>query len=656
MQYPIIKISAFGSHFSKYKNKVVPGGKPSQTDFFTEMVRIRDGYYKALIDELRSITNEDEQKKFKESKLLSFTTSALIEQWRDEKNVKKHSGLLNIDIDGDQNLHITDWDEFRDRLSDQMPIVAAFISARRNGLSFIIRIDPSKHETTYDYVAWELQRKYNIFTDTSCKNLTRLRFVSYDPRAFINFDIDKIPTIVPSEEFYKTIKARPVVSLLNVTKGDSEELFENSIRHTEAKQHQDGNKFQFSDGQKYWYIISIAGYCNSHGMTEDFCKQMVNKRFGNLTSADIITPIADIYRRYSHQFASVPFNDPSPKVLRDKLRIDLTEEVPPPPSVIEVQHKDDLLRFITLGNFSMIIGKAKSRKTFFISLVAASFLKGKLFMNKFLRRFTPGKTKLILFDTEQGLYDVHLLAKKIMLLTGIDTTPLIEVYHLRTLDTKARIDFIEEVLYNTEELAMVIIDGIRDLVYDINSPEEATHTANRLLKWTEEANIHIMTILHQNKGDANGRGHLGTELTNKAESVLSITRDPNNKEWSIITPEYFRGKEFDSFAFKIAEDGLPVILDEFMQPPEEAKNKAVIAHQIHDVTHKDILISMFDKNKEPKWKDMIIQIKLGFQQMGINFGDNKAGEFLSYYQSRGWVAKDSTTLGRYPHYTLTTPL
>jgi hypothetical protein len=32
--------------------------------------------------------------------------------------------------------------------------------------------------------------------------------------------------------------------------------------------------------------------------------------------------------------------------------------------------------------------------------------------------------------------------------------------------------------------------------------------------------IHIHTILHQNKADENARGHIGTELNNKAETVL----------------------------------------------------------------------------------------------------------------------------------------
>ena len=67
--------------------------------------------------------------------------------------------------------------------------------------------------------------------------------------------------------------------------------------------------------------------------------------------------------------------------------------------------------------------------------------------------------------------------------------------------------------------------------------------ASKLLKWTEEKNIHVVTVLHQNKNDGNARGHLGSELVNKAETVLSVTKDSKEKDISIVEAEYCRNKE-----------------------------------------------------------------------------------------------------------------
>lgn len=639
-----ITISKFGSYFSKRQNKVVPGGKPTDTDFYSEMVNIKNGAYRQVIEQLKSIKNPDEQKKFKESKLPSFCVSCQCKEWRKEENIIAHSGLLNIDIDGDQNLHIEDWCEMRDRLCDQLPtIVSCFLSARGNGLSFVVKIKPDRHRETYSSLSFDLQKHFNIYIDPSCKNPTRLRFVSYDPDAYINFDFENIPIVSPSKEYIESVKQAPKLSFLSVTAANSKELFDNAIHFTESK-YQSGQRLQFKKGCQYWYLITLAGYCNSHGMSLDYCKQMVIDRFSQLTKDDIVKPVEDIYRSYQHQFASVPFNDQEAELLRDKLRIDINEELLPAPSVIDVYENGECLRFATLGNFSMIIGKAKSRKTFFISMIAASFLRKELFMDKLMRKVTPGKSKIIIFDTEQGRYDVQQLAKKVVRLTGHCNYDEFEVYHLRTLDTKQRIEFIENVLYNTPELCLAIIDGIRDLVYDINSPEEATHISTKLLKWSEELDIHLLTVLHQNKNDGNGRGHLGTELTNKAESVLQVAKDPKAPGYSLVSPEYFRGKEFSAFAFSIGETGLPIIADDHSSQPEEGFKKVINANNIPEHTHTSLLTGIFKIDPRPKYADLITQIKLSFQAYGMSFGVNKAKEFFTYYKNNGWVLENTDRL------------
>ena len=80
----------------------------------------------------------------------------------------------------------------------------------------------------------------------------------------------------------------------------------------------------------------------------------------------------------------------------------------------------------------------------------------------------------------------------------------------------------------------MVIDGIRDLVYDINSPSEATCVISKLMQWTDEYQIHLHTILHQNKSDENARGHIGTEINNK---FIHST----NKEYHVAYSTYGNG-------------------------------------------------------------------------------------------------------------------
>ncbi|MCU9931164.1 mobilization protein, partial [Escherichia coli] len=76
----------------------------------------------------------------------------------------------------------------------------------------------------------------------------------------------------------------------------------------------------------------------------------------------------------------------------------------------------------------------------------------------------------------------------------------------------------------------------------------ATMIVSKLMKWSEEKNILIVTVLHQNKGDNNARGHIGTELNNKAETVLSVSKSSDNEMVSIVQAEMCRNLEPESFA------------------------------------------------------------------------------------------------------------
>lgn len=67
-----------------------------------------------------------------------------------------------------------------------------------------------------------------------------------------------------------------------------------------------------------------------------------------------------------------PLNEMEP--LRQKALIDLNKKVNEPPVLLQVQCSGEYHRFATTGNFSLIIGKAKSRKTFFLALLIASLI------------------------------------------------------------------------------------------------------------------------------------------------------------------------------------------------------------------------------------------------------------------------------------------
>jgi len=199
-------------------------------------------------------------------------------------------------------------------------------------------------------------------------------------------------------------------------------------------------------------------------------------------------------------------NEENWKEILETMRISFNMDYEEPPVCIEINQDGIKCTFGTLGNFSVFIGKAKSRKTFLIALFISAFLtSNSLIENIIVAKLLKNKNRIIFFDTEQSQYDVSRVVNRILTLSENKDPQNFEVFSLRALPPKERLFIIEQKIYNTEGLCIVVIDGIRDLISDINSPEEATMITSKLLKWTEDKNIHIMTVLHQNKGDNNAR-------------------------------------------------------------------------------------------------------------------------------------------------------
>lgn len=306
------------------------------------------------------------------------------------------------------------------------------------------------------------------------------------------------------------------------------------------------------------------------------------------------------------------------------LQISATEKLTPPQVAIEMGSGI----FGTLGNFSLITGKAKSRKSFFLNILATSLLLDDSFYNVFKGCLPNDKQTILYFDTEQGKYHVQLALKRICEMTGINDPDNIRVFCLRSKNPQERLELIQKAIYNIPNVGFVFIDGIKDLITSINDEEQATMIVSKLLKWTEELNIHISVVLHQNKSDNNARGHVGTELLNKAETVLSVAKSDGNKDISIVQPEMCRNKEPESFAFEII-NGLPVVAENYEIRTETKKNK----FDVFDMDIKDlykVLMEVYSKENQFGYSELVRQIKLTYKHLfGNNIGDNRAKDIIT---------------------------
>ena len=333
--------------------------------------------------------------------------------------------------------------------------------------------------------------------------------------------------------------------------------------------------------------------------------------------------------------------------LADKLRITEDQEFDEPQVALEQKNlkSDGYTTIGTLGNFSLLTGKAKSRKSFLISAVVSAVLSNDLIHGKYKGQLPEEQSDVVYFDTEQGKYHVQQAQKRICRQTKKDKVKNLYVYHLRALKPSDRLKVIEAVIYANANIGFVVIDGVRDLVTSINDEEKATNISSKLLKWSEERNIHIIVVLHQNKGNDFARGHLGTELVNKAELVLSVTKQNGNEDISVVKPEYSRGLEPEPFAFTII-DGLPSAVDSFVENTSSTSRRQKLSHLKNEDKLK-LLKEVFCDENGFKYSELVKQIKRSYSKLyKENVGDNQAKDFITECKNKGWI-NQKTLKGKY---------
>lgn len=220
----------------------------------------------------------------------------------------------------------------------------------------------------------------------------------------------------------------------------------------------------------------------------------------------------------------------------------------------------------TFGNLSCVSAPPKTKKTFFISLLASVFLSGSNIYGGKIKGHR-GNGHLVHIDTEQGLWHCQRVFKRIF---EMDTNINKNIYHtfgLRAIGYKTRLEFIEYYLEKKiNSPSLVIIDGIADLVSDVNSLEESNAVVQKLMEWSSKFNCHIINVIHQNYGSAKMTGHLGSFLEKKCETHIELEANTVNKDWVTVKCKRSRGYAFDTFSFEINDFGFPQLVGNFYDP------------------------------------------------------------------------------------------
>ena len=309
-------------------------------------------------------------------------------------------------------------------------------------------------------------------------------------------------------------------------------------------------------------------------------------------------------------------------------QIRATDTYETPPQIIWIDNST----IATLGNFSASTGKAKSKKTFNVSALVAASLAGRQVLN-YRAHLPEGKRRILYVDTEQSRFHCHTVLERILRLAGLPTktdNENLDFICLREYTPAVRIEVIDYALRQNKGYGLVIIDGIRDLMLDINNAGESVEVINKMMEWSSRYDLHIHCVLHLNKGDNNVRGHIGTEMSNKAETVLVISKSNENPSISEVHALHIREKEFKPFAFTVDDNGLPVMAENHSFNGEIKHKSRMSFMDLSIQQHREALAAAFGDKPIKGFENVLEALMASYAAIGFKRGRSVMVKLLQY--------------------------
>ena len=289
------------------------------------------------------------------------------------------------------------------------------------------------------------------------------------------------------------------------------------------------------------------------------------------------------------------------------------------------------------GDLIAISGKEKCGKTTACRILSTILLRGEYEGFTALEK----NLRILWIDTEQARVSTRTVSRAIDMMCNFQpTSDQIRFLNLREWGDKASMRLVLQVMFNEFRPDFVILDGIRDFIDDFNDVCQSADIVLEVMRLSsgisdEEAKekklnarmpCSIVCILHQNKpkDDNNMRGHLGTELANKAGEVWESTRDADGlfrftQTRSRTRPLEeaicfkVRSKEYIDATGRVEEIGIPEI---WKEPNATVATTDVVriiktkndGEFAATTTNIQWFFWNFMRNKKFKWNDFVKQI------------------------------------------------
>ena len=262
---------------------------------------IANGKYQAEVEEIRALLEQGkaEEAASKKKQLLAFTPSAVFTEKRQMQFLEMYSGFVHLDFD---KLTPEQLDTAFKVIAEIPYTFLCFISPSGNGLKVFIEVntDFEQHDIAYLQVQKYYEDATALKADPSCKDITRLCFVSYHPGLYKNIYNEKFKVQVPEIIIKQEVKQQqqptaPVMQDLPDTNLNAAFLFNQQIQFT-------NQKASYTDGNRNNYIYRLASNCNRVGISQPDTELLCTQHF-DLPEREILEAVKSAYTHHKPEFA-----------------------------------------------------------------------------------------------------------------------------------------------------------------------------------------------------------------------------------------------------------------------------------------------------------------------------------------------------------------
>ena len=280
-----------------FKNFTIPVEKKSLLLIGKDIISDK---YKTEVEEIRNLIAQGNKAEAdnKKKQLLAFTPSAVFSEKRQMPFLEMYSGFVHLDFD-----KLTP-----EQLQTAFAIISkisytslCFISPSGNGLKVFVEVSTEleHHDIAYLQVQKYYEDATGLKADPSCKDVTRLCFMSHDPNAYRTIQNEKfivaLPQFIQEQQSQTPTAIAPVVP---IEKAEPEDLnitflFNQQIQFT-------NQKASYTDGNRNNFIYLLASNCNRVGLSQSDTEILCTQHF-DLSEREIKTAVNSAYSHHTQE-------------------------------------------------------------------------------------------------------------------------------------------------------------------------------------------------------------------------------------------------------------------------------------------------------------------------------------------------------------------